>query len=173
MGTRSLITFIITVTYLLSVRDTGCPGPWGSCSNTNICCSSSSKCYCTRSTGVASCRALSISHAGQSGKSTPRCQWQSTLPCSANGNSLPLRPFQCYPVTHPPPPSLQLEPTLRESWPNGITCYMVATGFLHPVEPQAPLSWAFCWLFFCGNSGPSIRRVSCRLHQLCCFSSCL
>ena len=27
----------------------------------------------------------------------------------------------------------------RESWPHGITCYMAATGFLHPVEPQASL----------------------------------
>ena len=53
------------------------------------------------------------SHSGQSGKSTPLCQWQSMLPCSANGNSPPERPFQCYPVTHPPPPSLHLEPTLR------------------------------------------------------------
>ena len=28
---------------------------------------------------------------------------------------------------------------MRESWPHGTTCYMVATDFLHPVEPQALL----------------------------------
>ena len=47
--------------------------------------------------------------------------------------------LSCYPVTCPLPPSFPSEPTLRGSWPRGTTCYMLATGFLHPVEPQASL----------------------------------
>ena len=74
---------------------------------------------------------------GQSGKSTPRCQQQSVPPCSANGNSPPITPFQCYLVTCPLPSSLPLESTLRGLWPHGATCCMVATDFLHPMEPQA------------------------------------
>ena len=37
----------------------------------------------------------------QLGKSTPRCQPQSTLPRPANGNSLPVTPFQCYLMSQP------------------------------------------------------------------------
>ena len=81
----------------------------------------------------------------QSGKSTlpptptPPCQQQSMPPCSANGNSQPTMPFQCYPVNCPLPPCLPPEPMQRGLQPCGTTCYMVTTGFLHPVKPQAPL----------------------------------
>ena len=61
------------------------------------------------------------------------------LLCSAIGNSPHVMPFQCYPVTHPSPPSLPPEPAWRGWQPCGITCYMVATGFLYPVDPQAPV----------------------------------
>ena len=75
----------------------------------------------------------------QSGKSTPWCQRQSVPPCLANRNSPRLTSLQCYPVNYQPPPSLPPEPKPRESQPHKTTWYMVATGFLHPVEPQAPL----------------------------------
>ena len=55
----------------------------------------------------------------------------------------PLTLFQCYLVTRPSPPSLPPEPAWRGWQPCGITCYMVATGFLHPVEPQASLPAGF------------------------------
>ena len=35
------------------------------------------------------------------------------------------------------PSSLPLGSTLRGPWPHGATCCMVATDFLHPMEPQA------------------------------------
>ena len=117
----------------------GPSGLQGSCSNVNIHCSSSSKLLCTLCTDVASQRALSIFASGQSGKSTPWCQRQSVPPCLANGRSSPLTSFQCYPVNCPPPPSLPPEAKPRGSQPHNTTCYMVAPGFLHPVEPQPPL----------------------------------
>ena len=58
---------------------------------------------------------------------------------SANTNSLPALPFQCYQLNHPQLSSLPLEPRPRGSQPHGTTCYLMATGFLHPVEPLAPL----------------------------------
>ena len=58
---------------------------------------------------------------------------------SSNGNSPPGMPFQYSLVTPPQPPSLPPGPTLRGLWPPGTTYYVVATGFLHPLEPQAPL----------------------------------
>ena len=76
---------------------------------------------------------------GQSGKPTPWCQRQTVLPCSANGNSPPVIPFRCHPGMCPLPPSLPLEHMPRGSWPHGTTRYEVATGSLHPAEPQAPL----------------------------------
>ena len=79
------------------------------------------------------------SPSGHSRKSMPQCQLQSMTPCSANGNSLPVIPCQCYLVTCLPPPSFPPEVMLRESQPRGTLCYIVATGFLHLVEPQALL----------------------------------
>ena len=67
-----------------------------------------------------------------------------------NGNSPPVTPFQCYPVNHPPLLGLPPEPMLRGLQPHGTACYMVATSFLHPVEPQAllpagyPADYASC-----------------------------
>lgn len=58
---------------------------------------------------------------------------------SANRNSLPALPFQCYQLNHAQLSSLLLEPRPRGSQPHGTTCYLMATGFLHPVEPLAPL----------------------------------
>ena len=81
---------------------------------------------------------IPYSPSGQSGQSAPQYQWQSVLPCSANGNSPPLTPFQYYPV-NPLPSSLPPESKPRGLQPHGTTCYLEATGFLHPVEPQAPL----------------------------------
>ena len=74
----------------------------------------------------------------ESGKSTPQCQWQSLPPCSENENAHPVTSFQYYLVNHLLFHSLPLEPTPRRLQPPGTTCYMVATGFLHPVAPQAP-----------------------------------
>ena len=61
------------------------------------------------------------------------------LLCPANGNSPPGMPFQYSPVSPPQPPSLPPGPTLRGLWPPGTTYYVVAAGFPHPLEPQAPL----------------------------------
>ena len=36
-------------------------------------------------------------------------------------------------------PSFPPERMQKELQPHGATCYLVATGFLHPVEPRAPL----------------------------------
>ena len=58
---------------------------------------------------------------------------------SANRNSLPALPFQCYQLNHAQLSSLPLEPRPKGSQPHGTTCYLMATGFLHPVEPLAPL----------------------------------
>ena len=56
-----------------------------------------------------------------------------------NRNSPPVTHFQCHPAKYPPFPSLPPEPMLTGLQPNGTTCYVGATGFLHPVEPQALL----------------------------------
>ena len=61
------------------------------------------------------------------------------MPCLANGNSPSVVPFQCYAVKCPLLLNLPLDPKLRESRPHATTCYMVTTGSLHLVEPQAPL----------------------------------
>ena len=117
----------------------GSSGPWGSCSNANICWSGSSQCLCTLHSSTASQRALSIFTFRAVGKSTPMCQQQSVLPSSAKGNLPPATPFQCSLVNHPPPPSLPPEPTLRGPQPYSTIYCTVATGWLHPVESQASL----------------------------------
>ena len=98
-GTCSLITSTITVNNHLTVRVTGFFRAIGFFSNATLHCSSSSKHLCTLCTGVASQRTRSNSPLGQSGKSTPQCQWQSEPPCLANGNSPSVTSFQCYLVT--------------------------------------------------------------------------
>ena len=117
----------------------GSLGPRGSCSNTNIRCCSSYKCLCILCTALHCIGQDLHSLSEQSGKSTPQCQLQSIPPYSANRNSRPAMLFQCYLVNYPSPPSLPLELMLRGSRPHYTTCYMVVTGFLHPVEPHIPL----------------------------------
>ena len=73
------------------------------------------------------------------GKPISWSQWWHMAYYLANGNSPPVMPFQYYPVTCPPSPSLQLGPTLKGLWPPVTTYYVVSTAFLHPLEPQAPL----------------------------------
>ena len=51
----------------------------------------------------------------------------------------PVTSFQCSLANHPLPPSLPAESMLRGLQPHGTTRYLVVTGFLHSVEPQAPL----------------------------------
>ena len=84
-------------------------------------------------------RAGSIFTIGALRKICPQCQPQSIPPYSANRNSRPAMLFQCYLLNCPSPPSLPLELMLRGSRPHCTTCYMVLTGFLHPVEPHIPL----------------------------------
>ena len=79
------------------------------------------------------------SPSAQSGKCTPRCQQQPSAALFGKQELTPVMPFQCYPVNHPPPPRLPPEPTPRGSQPHSATCCLVATGFLHPEVPQAPL----------------------------------
>ena len=55
-----LIIFIITIAYCLDIRDADSLRPQGSCSNINVCCSSSSKHLCTWLTCTASHRTLSV-----------------------------------------------------------------------------------------------------------------
>ena len=135
-GTRSLIRFIITVTYRLSEM-LGSLGPQSSCSNANICCSSSSKRPCTLLTSTASQRARFTFASGS--QRNPPHSTRGSLGCLVQQmETPPLTPFQCY-LVNPLPPSLPPEPKPRGFQPHGTTCYLVATGFLHPVEPQAPL----------------------------------
>ena len=61
------------------------------------------------------------------------------LLCPASESSPPIMSFQYYPVTHSPPPSLPLGTMPKGQWLLGTTCSVVATGFLLPLEPQAPL----------------------------------
>ena len=56
-------------------------------------------------------------------------KWELTM-CNA---------FSMLSVTCPSPPSLPPETAWRGWQPHGITCYIVATGFLYSVDPQAPL----------------------------------
>ena len=139
VATHSLVTFIITINFRLSEM-LGSSWPWGSCSNAIYIALvlPSISAHCTLVQHHRENYPYSLSR--ESGKSTPWYQRQSVPPSSANGNSPPVTPFQCYPVTCPPPLNLPLEPKLRGSQPHGITNHMVATGFLHPVECQALLS---------------------------------
>ena len=124
-GTCSLITFIITVTYHLAVRD------WVLQGHEVLALKPiyvalvlpSISAHCT----VAWHHVGHDSYLpwGQPGKFTAWCQLQPMPPYLGSGNSLSLTPFQCYPVTCPLLPGLPPEPT----------CYVVATGF-----------WVSCWL---------------------------
>ena len=78
-----------------------------------------------------------------------------------NGNSPPVTPFQCYSVNHPPLPSLPPQPMLRGLQPHGTTCYMVATGFLHPVASQA--------LLLAGYPADYANRIHIKYFQSFCL----
>ena len=108
----------------------------------------------------------SYSPSRQSGKSTPLCQEQSVPLFSANRNSLPALPFQCYQVNHPQLSSLPLEPRPRGSQPHGTTCYLVATGFLYPVEPLAPLQAGWYPVYsFPVDAEPSVSKVRAKIPE--------
>ena len=138
-GTCGLTEFIITVPYCLALRDAGFFRATSSCSKANIRCSSSSECLCTLHTSVASQSALPIFTFRAVRKIHPTVsaavcailfgKWELTA-CNAisllSGDPSMLPCF--------PPERMQ-----RESQPHSATCYLVATGFLHPVEPRAPL----------------------------------
>ena len=105
-----------------------------SCSNPSIGCSSSSKhlctlCTCAGTLSTLACRAVRKIHPNVS----------ALLPCLSKENSPPVMPFQCYSVNHSPSFSLPLGPMLRGPWPLGTTYHMVTTGFLLPLEPEAPV----------------------------------
>ena len=72
-------------------------------------------------------------------ENTPHGARQFLPPCLANGNSLPVTPFQYYPVNHPPLPSLPTGAHVKRAEATSTICCLVATGFLHLVEPQTPL----------------------------------
>ena len=155
----------------------GSSGPWGSCSNANIHCSSSSKHLCALHTSVASWRALSIFTFRAVRKIHP------TLPAAVHAAlfskwELAASPFQCSLLNLALLPSLPPESTPRGQWPHGTICYLGVTGFLHPVKPQALLPAGypatsfpvepqkFCWDVMWIFHGASICWVSCRVRQL-------
>ena len=112
--------------------------PWGgpSCSNASICCCASSKCLCTWHPGLPPHRALStfaLRAVRKIHPTVPPCSANATLFTAYNAFSM----FSGHPSTQPPPPSLPAERTLIGLQPPGTISYMVATGFLHPVVPQA------------------------------------
>ena len=136
-GTRGLITSSPSLTALLSEM-LGPSGLQGSCCNANIHCYSSSKLLCTLCTDVASQRPLSIFAFRAVRKIHPivPAAVHATL---ANGNSPSVTPLQGYPVNCLPPPGLPPGPTPRGPRRPSTTCYAMATGFLHLLEPQASL----------------------------------
>ena len=110
--------------------------------------SSSSSCLCNSHTCTASRRTLSVLACRAVREIHPMVPAAVYMPvCLANGNSLPVMPFQGYLVTHPPPPSLPLGPP-------GTTYNVVGTGFLHPIIEA--LGSSICW-------------ESCQLHELSCW----
>ena len=117
----------------------GSSGPWGSCSNASMCCSSSCKHLYTLHTSVASVRALSIFALSAVRKiyfmvpvavhATLFCKWELTAHNAFSVlSSDPSTASQSSTGTH----------TERARLP-GTTYYVVSTDFLHPLEPQAPL----------------------------------
>ena len=77
---------------------------------------------------------------GQSEKSTPWCQWQYMPLCLASGNSPPVMPFQCYPVTHLLPPSLLLGTLLHCWWECKLVqpLWRTVWRFLKKLEIELP-----------------------------------
>ena len=59
--------------------------------------------------------------------------------CATVFSKAPATPFQRSLANYLLPPSLPPEPMLRGSQPQDRTCHLVVPGFLHSVEPQAPL----------------------------------
>ena len=105
------------------------------------------------------------SPSGQSGKSTPRCQWPSMPPCLANGNSPSVTSFQCYLVT-------SASQCFTGAHAKRITATLYHTLFgghwLSPSNRASAssaclVSWGLGQLYF----------WSCLWHQLsCCISLC-
>ena len=139
-GTHNLTTFVIIVPHYFTVHGTGfikvmhllLQHVYKHYSN-------SSSHLCSSHICAASWRALSILAFKAIKKTTSWCQQQSVPPCPVNGNSPPVKPFRCYLVSCSLLPSVPPGPMLREPWPPGTTCYVLATGFLHPLELRAPL----------------------------------
>ena len=133
------LTFIISVTYRLAVRDAGFPGAMGfllQCQYT------SSNHLCTLHTGVASWRALSMFAFKAARKVYRMVPVAVRAPCAADGNSPPGTPFQCCPVNCPPLCGLPVEPTPRGSQPHSTTCYEMAT--------VSPIRWSLRLLSLLG-----------------------
>ena len=139
-GTHNLTMFVIIVPHYFTVHGTGfinvmhflLQHVYKHYSNSSSHLYSSHIC-------TASWRALSILAFKAIRKTTSLCQQQFVPPCPVNGNSQPVTPFQCYLVNCSLLPSVPPGPMLREPWPPGTTCYVVTTGFLHPLQPWAPL----------------------------------
>ena len=139
-GTHNLTTFVIIVPHYFTVHGTGfikvmhllLQHVYKHYSN-------SSSHLCSSHICAASWRALSILAFKAIKKTTSWCQQQSVPPCPVNGNSPPVKPFRCYLVSCSLLSSVPPGPMLREPWPPGTTCYVLATGFLHPLELRAPL----------------------------------
>ena len=139
-GTHNLTTFVIIVPHYFTVQGTGfikvmhllLQHVYKHYSN-------SSSHLCSLHICAASWRALSLLAFKAIKKTTSWCQQQSVPPCPVNGNSPPAKPFRCYLVSCSLLPSVPPGPMLREPWPPGTTCYVLATGFLHPLELRAPL----------------------------------
>lgn len=74
----------------------------------------------------------------QSGKPTPQCQAVSAA-FFCKWELTAVMPFSTIQWTIHHFPVFQLEPMSREQRPHSTICYLVATGFLHRVEPQTPL----------------------------------
>ena len=111
-------------------------GPWSYCSNARIRCSSSS---CTLHTSAASQRALFIFTFKAVKKIHPTVPAAVCAALFGKWELFTYNTFSILYVNHPLPPSLPIEPTPRGLQPHGTACYLVATGFLHLVQPQAPL----------------------------------
>ena len=133
-GTRGLIALISpSLTALLSEMLTS-SGPPASCSDASICCSGSSK----RLHIGHQCSATHI-HLQGGQENLPHVA--SSSPCCLAGQR-GTRCLQAFSVLSGEPSTASQSSTgthLGGSWPHGTTCYVVAAGFLHPVESPALL----------------------------------
>ena len=127
------MTFIISVTYRLTVSDAGSSGPRGSCSNANMRCSSPFKHLCALCLSRASLRALSIFAFRAVRKIHP------TVPGSLCSKR-ELTAYNTFSMLAGKPSTTSQSSTGAHISRITTTQYhvlYVATGFLHPAEPQA------------------------------------